>query len=282
MSLSLTPLGEHLGVEVGGVDLSRGLADDEAEEILAAFYRHKVMVIPDQTLEVAQLTAFARRFGSLRPHILSQFHHADSHEVSVLSNRPESGMARSTPRPAGAYWHSDESYRAVPPAATMLYAIEVPSDGGDTLYVDMALAWRTLPAAMRRRLEGCEAEHHIMSGRDNDQAKVTLTPEQAARTPAVVHPVARTHPVTGETVLFVNPGFTKRILGLPEAESDALLDELFAHATRPEVQYRHRWRAGELVAWDDAATLHSATGGYSQPRTLLRMMVGDAARESLT
>ena len=274
--LEVEPLGDGIGVAIHGLDLSRPMDAATFAAVRDAFLDRKVMVIPDQQgLDVADLVRFARGFGRLKPHILDQYHHPDTHEVSILTNRGDSGKGRDTAKPPGAYWHSDESYRADPADATMLYSVEIPDAGGDTLYADMARAWETLDPRLQARVEGLMAVHHIFGGRDGGDAKVPLNAAQRARVPEVSHPVVRIHPETGRKALFVNPGFTNRVEGVDAADGDALLDALFAHVTRPEFTYRHRWRLGQLVAWDNRATIHSATGGYdrTQPRTMYRMMV---------
>lgn len=278
MTIAIKPLDAPLGAVVEGVDLSAPMTPGLASALRAAMAGHLVLVFPAQRLSaLAYAEAIRGAFGALVPHILDQYHHADTHDVSVISNVVESGKGRTTKAPAGAYWHSDLSYMAGPSDATFLYALEVPSDGGDTVFADMIQAYETLPETLKRRIEGRAAIHHMFGGRRGDEAKVALTPEQAARIPEVVHPIVRVHPVSGRRALFVNPGFTRCVVGLDQAESDALLDALYAHASRPEFQYRHKWRIGDVVGCDNRATIHSATGGYSGPRTLYRAIVGCGA-----
>ncbi len=191
----------------------------------------------------------------------------------------EGGKGRTTPKPAGAYWHSDLSYDADPADATMLYSVEVPARGGDTVFADMYGAYAGLPDATKRRIETLRAVHHSGGvravGRGSD-AKVALSPAQQAAHPEVEHPVVRVHPETGRKALFVNPGFTIRIVGLGAADSTALPAELYDQALRPELHYRHRWRAGQIVVCDNRSTMHTATDDYprSARRTLYRLIVG--------
>lgn len=275
MAVRATPLSETIGVEIGGVDLSQPITADDASRIKAAFATHKVMVISGQDLTVQNLVDFAQRLGTPKAHLLEQFHHPESPLVSILSNRPGDAKSRETPKPAGAYWHADESYKSVPARATMLYSVEIPPTGGDTLYVNTAHAYATLPEATKQRIEDLRAVHFIFGGREGNDAKVTLTPEQIAQTPEVEHPIVRTHPETGEKALYINPGFTNRVVGLDPAEGDALLDDLFAHILRPEFQFRHTWQRGQLVAWDNRAALHCATHDYdrTRARTMHRLML---------
>jgi taurine dioxygenase len=278
MTLSVVALDAPLGAVVQGVDLSAPMMPSLAAALRDAMAKHLVLVFPDQHLSaLGYADAIRSAFGALVPHILDQYHHADTHDVSVISNVVESGKGRTTKAPAGAYWHSDLSYMAGPADATFLYALEVPSDGGDTVFADMGRAYETLPEALKRAVAGRSAIHHMFGGKRGYEAKVTLTAEQAARIPEVVHPIVRVHPVSGRRALFVNPGFTRCVVGMEPVESDALLTALYAHATRPEFQYRHKWRVGDVVGGDNRATVHTATGGYTEPRTLYRTIVGCGA-----
>ncbi|MCH8213746.1 MAG: TauD/TfdA family dioxygenase [Proteobacteria bacterium] len=273
MAIRVTPLSGHTGAAISGVDLSRPLADADFARIRRALLDHVVFVISGLAPEFQALLDFGRRFGRLVPHVLTQYHHPETPEVSVISNVVDSGQGRTTGMPAGAFWHSDLSYDVRPSAATLLYSVEVPESGGDTLFANMYRAYETLPEPTKRRIEGLSAVHRY--GWNGGAAVVALSEEQRAAHPDVVHPMVRVHPETGRKVLFVNPGFTMKIAGMDEDESRALLDELFDHARRPEFQYRHTWRAGQIVACDNRASMHCATGGYGAARrTLWRMIVG--------
>ena len=271
MAIRVTPLSGHTGAAISGVDLSRPLADADFARIRRALLDHVVIVISGLAPEFQALLEFGRRFGTLVPHVLTQYHHPETSEVSVISNVVDSGQGRTTGMPAGAFWHSDLSYDVRPSDATLLYSVEVPESGGDTLFANMYRAYETLPEPTKRRIEGLGAVHRY--GWNGGAAVVALTDEQSAAHPDVVHPVVRVHPETGRKVLFVNPGFTMKIAGTDE--DGALLEELFDHARRPEFQYRHTWRAGQIVACDNRASMHRATGGYGAARrTLWRMIVG--------
>ena len=278
MTLSIIALDAPLGAEVRGIDLAEPAAAGLATRLRQALADHRVLVFPEQRLNALGYADFMRAvFGPLVPHILDQYHHPDTHDVSVISNVVESGKGRTTKAPAGAYWHSDLSYMAGPSDATFLYALEVPAHGGDTIFADMVRAYEALPGTLKRRIAGRSAAHHMFGGRRGEAAKVSLTAEQSARIPEVVHPIVRRHPLSGRPALFVNPGFTRCVVGLEPAESEALLEALYAHATRPEFHYRHKWRVGDVVGCDNRATIHSATGGYTAPRTLYRAIVGCGA-----
>ncbi|MEZ5738854.1 MAG: TauD/TfdA family dioxygenase [Burkholderiaceae bacterium] len=163
----------------------------------------------------------------------------------------------------GAYWHSDVSYKARPPIGSLLHGIEVPPEGGDTLYADMCGAYEALSDEMKARLAGLRATHSYVQRYEamsaDDPERPQLTAQQLAEVPAVSHPVVRTNPESGRKALYINEGFTVAIEGLPQHEGRALLDELFTHSTDERFRYRHRWQAGDLVIWDNRTTMHCAT-----------------------
>lgn len=274
MTISVTPLGDSFGVEIGGVDLAAPLDAATFAEIKAALIEHQVAVIPEVPADVKVLVGFGRRFGAFRPHVLSQYHHPEAREIAVVSNDPESGFGRATRRPAGSFWHADLTYEKKPCDVSFLYAVQVPEAGGDTRFADMAGAYEALPAALKDGIEGLTAVHRY-GGRDPGDSIVGLSQEQRAAHPEVAHPVVKAIPETGRRSLYVNPGWTVRIAGRPQAEGDALLEELYAHALRPEFQYRHRWRNRQIVFFDNRTTMHSATPDYPADarRTLYRMFV---------
>ncbi len=273
MAITVSPLDGPLGAEISGIDLSVPLAPADFAVVRQALLDHLVFVVSGIEADLPALVGFGRRFGKLIPHILEQYHHPDTSEVSIISTDEKTGAGRTTDMPAGAFWHSDLSYDVNPSDATMLYSVNVPPKGGDTLFINMVRAYETLPDKTKKRIEGLNAVHRY--GYKGGTAVVDLSEGQQNCHPDVAHPVVRIHRETGRKALFVNPGFTVGIAGLDENESQALLDELFDHATKPEFQYCHKWQPGEIIACDNRSTMHSATGGYEgQPRTLWRMIVG--------
>ncbi len=261
MKLSITPVQGRFVAEVGSVDLSQPMDDAHFARIHDAFLEHSILVFRGQRLSNEQHIAFSRRFGELEIHTARHWLLPEHPEILVLSNRGEEGT-----RPivnGGAYWHSDITYKAKPPLGSLLYALEVPPEGGDTLYADMYAAYASLDDETKARIDDLQAIHRygdryqLMAREDKDRP--ALTPEQLAEVPDVVHPVVRTHPETGRKVLFVNEGFTVGIVGMPEAEGKALLERLFEHSVQPGHVYRHRWQAGDLVMWDNRCTMHRAT-----------------------
>lgn len=252
-----------LGAEVIGLDLTQPLADDDFSRIHRAHLDHHLLVFRDQRITPAQQIAFSRRFGPLQIHVLHQFALPAHPEVLIVSNIVESGKPIGL-GDAGHFWHSDLSYKEKPSLGSLLHAQVLPSEGGDTLFANMHLAWDTLPAHLRRAVEGLRAEHTYLARYAELQSRnpwrPNLSAEQIAQVKPVVHPVVRTHPETGRKALFVSEHFTTRIVDIPENESRALLDELFAHSVRAEHLYRHQWRDHDLVFWDNRSLMHLAAG----------------------
>jgi taurine dioxygenase len=277
MKFELRSLSPGLGFEAHGVDVARPLSDAEFADLERTFFRGQVLVLHDQSLTPAQFVAFARRFGPPEPHVIDQFHHPDDPNILILSNRKRGGEPIGL-ADAGTYFHTDYSYLQVPARATMLYSIEVPKSGGDTLFANQYAAYQGLSEAMKRRIEPLVAVHHYGNRKVADEmsrvAASPLTAEQKAKMPLITHPIVRTHPVTGRKALYAVSGSSYGIVGMPEDEAVALLDELAEHATRSEYVYRLSYRVGDLVLWDNASLLHSATlTDPDDPRTLWRITV---------
>ena len=252
-----------LGAEVLGLDLSRPLSDEGFRRLHRAHLDHHVLVFRDLRITPAQQIAFSRRFGPLQIHVLRQFQLAGHPEILVVSNIRENGQPIGL-GDAGHYWHSDISYKERPSLGSMLHAQELPAEGGDTLFANMHLAWDTLPAELRRTVDGLRAEHWYLAKYEELRARSPwrpqLTDAQVAEVAPVVHPVVRIHPETGRKALFVSEHFTTRIVGLPEDESRQVLAELFAHSVRPGHIYRHVWREHDMVFWDNRSVIHLAAG----------------------
>lgn len=266
-----------LGAEVLGLDLSRPLSDQDFARLHRAHLDHHVLVFRDQHITPAQQVAFSRRFGPLQIHVLRQFQLASDPEVLVISNIRENGQPIGL-GDAGHFWHSDLSYKETPSLGSMLHAQELPADGGDTLFANQHTAWDGLPDDLKRAVEGLKAEHSYLARyedlRKRNPWRPALTQAQIDEVKPVVHPVVRTHPETGRKALFVSEHFTTRIVGLPEDESRALLDELFDHGTRPGHIYRHRWQPQDMVFWDNRSLMHLAAGcPEDQRRKLYRTTI---------
>jgi taurine dioxygenase len=272
------------GVEAEGVDLSEPLTDADFGVLEQAFYEHHVLALRGQQITAAQFAAFARRIGPPQPHVIDQFHHPDDPNILILSNVVKDGKPTGL-RDAGSYFHTDYSYLAVPARATTLYSRVVPKVGGDTLFADQQAAYEDLPHAMKRRIDPLLAIHHYGNRNDVDESSRTaasvLSTEQKARMPVITHRIARPHPVTGRTCLYAVSGSSFGIVGMPDDEARDLLDELAAHATQPKYQLRFAYGVGDIVVWDNAALLHSATLiDPADARTLWRITVLESAPQA--
>jgi taurine dioxygenase len=261
--LEIRPLHDALGAEVLGLNLSQPLPQEDFERIHQAHLDHHVLVFRDQRITPAQQVAFSRRFGPLQIHVLRDFQLHGHPEVLVVSNIRENG------RPiglgdAGVFWHSDLSYKETPSLGSMLHAQELPAEGGDTLFANQHAAYGALPQALKDLVAPLFAEHTYVARYEELRARSPwrpqLTREQLEEVKAVVHPVVRTHPETGRKALFVSEHFSTRIVGLPEDESRAVLDELLAFSVRSEFIYRHRWQPHDMVFWDNRSVVHLAAG----------------------
>lgn len=259
-SIRAAARGRHLGAEVLGVDLAQPLSDAAFERVLDHVHEHGVVFFRRQKLTPQQLVAFSKRFGELDVHHMSEHLYPDLPWLRVLSNEKRAdGSTRGITR-GGMHWHSDLSYKRVPAMVTLLYGIVCPPTGADTEFASMYLAYDELPAATRERLRGAIAVHD----RNFRYAELypnrkPLTADQIAKVPPVEHPVIRLHPATRKPCLFVSKDVTVRIVGWDHEESRALIDEIEARATRPEVIYAHQWQEGDVLIWDNRCTLHRAT-----------------------
>jgi taurine dioxygenase len=276
MPVRIEPLEGAIGALVHGLDSRRPLEPEDFATVEQAMFDHVAIVIPDLHENIPWLHDFGRRFGHLVPHVLDQYHHPETHEISIIARNDSTPQSRTTGKPAGAFWHSDLSYEAEPSDAIFLYAQQVPSQGGDTMVANMALAYEKLPQTTKTRIASLTATHRW--GWNTGGATPKLTDEQRTSHPDVIHPVVRTHPRSGRKILFVNPGYTMKINGLPQAEANALLADLFEHALQPEFQYRHAWSRHMLLGLDNRSSMHCAIDDYTEPRRMLRMIVGNTEK----
>ncbi|HET7365855.1 MAG TPA: TauD/TfdA family dioxygenase [Burkholderiales bacterium] len=251
-------------------------------EIWDAFFAAQVLVIRGQRLSPSEFLRFARQFGRPEPHVIDQFHHPEHADILILSNRTKDGKPIGL-ADAGTYFHTDYSYLDIPARATLLYSIEVPKEGGDTLFADQYSAYDDLPAAMKRRIDPLIALHHYGNRDDLNKSSRTvasvLTEEQESKMTWVRHPVVRRHPITGRKALYAVSGSSFGIEDVPEDEAIGLLDELKRHATQQKYRYRLKYGVGDVVIWDNASLLHSATlTDPDYPRTLWRITVKEEER----
>ena len=268
-------LSDGFGLESDDVDLSRPLSDTAFAELEKAFFEGQVLTLRGQNLTPAQFVAFASRFGPPEPHVIDQFHHPVDPNILILSNRRRDGVPLGL-ADAGTYFHTDYSYLEVPARATTLYSIEVPQKGGNTLFANQYAAYDGLADATKRRIEPMIGIHHYGNRKERDEAARTaasmLTPEQKAKMPLITHPLVRRHPVTGRKALYAVSGSSYGIVGMPEDEALALLDELAGHATQSKYQLSFAYGVGDVVIWDNASLLHAATLiDPNDPRTLWRI-----------
>ena len=252
-----------LGAEIVGLDLSHPLDETAFADVRNGFLDSEgVLVLRDQRITPEQHIAFSRRFGPLAIHVLRQFLLSGQPEILLVSNVMENGKPVGL-GDAGRYWHSDLSYVTEPSLGSLLHAQEIPAEGGDTSFVNMYAAYEALPADIKRRIDGKRAIHSYRKTYDRiagSTFRPALTDSQKAEIREVAQPIVRTHPETGRKALFVNEGFTTRILDLPEEESGELLQALFVHSTDGRFAYRHRWRDYDIVFWDNRCTIHFAHG----------------------
>ena len=267
-------LGRTFVAEIEGGDLSRLPSDAAFQPIREAFHDHAVLVFRDQRLDKKALAEFSRHFGPLLVHVLNQYLAGDAPEVMRLSNTDESGK-RVVFRNGAEAWHTDLSFTDRPSLATLLYGEVIPPEGGDTLFCDATSAFEALDAAMKCRIVNLKAVHSFSRYQAHRFAERPLTDEQRAKTPDVAHPVVRVHPETSRKALFIGDDVISHVEGMDRTEGKALMDELLRHATEDRFCYRHRWRRGDLVVYDNRCTLHRATG-YDEnayERTLLRTSI---------
>lgn len=277
MPIEVFPQQASCGALIHGVDLSRPLPGEQVAEIRAAWLRHQVVAFPDQFLEISDIERFASVIGpsGVDPYFESIPGHPHVAQVKREADETTQIFAET--------WHSDWSFLERPPAATVLYGNVIPAVGGDTLFANQYAAWDALSDSMKAFLQNKQGVHSARRGysregmygeKDKGRSMAIRYSDSAMSTQ--LHPIARTHPETGRTALFVSMGYTIGIDGATEAEATAVLTELFAHQIRPEFIYRHRWSQGMLVMWDNRCVLHAATGGYQgRQRVLHRITVAE-------
>lgn len=279
MQITHTP--SVIGAHITDVDLAR-VTDAEFARIESTFNERGVICIRQQNLNEQQLIAFARRFGSVAPHFLKHYTHPDHPEILYISNIQENGkdIGHSD---AGSVWHTDMSYTDKPPRATLLYALEVPMENGkalgNTLFSCAAAAYDSLPDATKQRIANLRAIHQVAGRRaktGTGQQDQALRREQ----PAVIHPVARTHPITGRKCLYVSKGECEGIEGMAQDQALALIDELADRTVEERFRYTHHWQPRDLLMWDNCTVQHLASFDYKWPRhrrLMHRVTVGGSA-----
>ena len=281
--VTISPLTPSLGAEIGGVDLSQPLSNSQREAVHAAFLKHKVILFRDQTLDAGQLEAAGRIFGEpfRIPFVTPMPGHPGI--IEIIKEASEVGGFN-----FGGRWHADTTFLEEPALGAVLHGVDIPPVGGDTMFADMNAAYESLSEGLKATLSGLQAVHSATRSygsqvdlRDNRNNTESMEIDIGSDGDGeVVHPVVRTHPVTGEKVLFVNPLFTIRFDGMTADESTPLLGYLYEHAIRPELTCRVRWTTGTVVVWDNRQTMHKALNDYDGHRRHMRRvtLAGDRPR----
>jgi taurine dioxygenase len=273
-------LGKQIGAEILGVDV-RKLDDAGFAPIYRAWLDANVVVVPGQELEIEDFLRYSRRFGQVVPHPSKSTRHPDYPEITQLGvNKFDAAgkLDMAIYRRGAEGWHTDGAYDQEPFKATQLYALAVPSRGGNTLFASMYAAYDGLPQRLKDRLEG---RIGIFTYGGRRKATALLNAEDRDWTP-VFHPIVRTHPETGRKALYFDPGKILRIEGLEPAESDALIDELTERMIQPDGEYHHQWRKGDIVIWDNRCSYHRAAGDYPPDEDRIHWRVSIKERSATT
>ena len=253
-------LGTQIGAEITGVDV-KSMDEETFGVIYKAWLDYNVVAVRDQTLALDEFVRYSRRFGQVEPHPSKSTRHPECPEVTVLGInkfRPDGELDMAIYRRGAEGWHTDGAYDDEPFKATQLYALAIPSRGGDTHFASMYAAYDALPDALKQRVDKLVGAY-VYGGRRKKTA--LLNPEDRDKKPAL-HPIVCTHPETGRKGLYFDPGKILRIEGLDERTSDALIDELTGYMIQPGAEYRHKWRKGDIVIWDNRCSYHKAAGDY--------------------
>ena len=267
-------LNAALGARIEGLDRSQANVPAMASMLEQALAEHLLVVIPGAPATPEETRDLARAFGEPRVQLLRRKRASAVPEVSIMvSTLMTDGTTDKTVYRAED-WHTDDSYFQIPAKATLLHSIEIPSRGGATWFCNMHSVYDALPKATQQRIDGKRAIHGYDTPRASNRP-APRTPQEIAETPDVEHPLVRTHPVTGRKGLYLNPNRLDRIAGLPRAESDALLDELTEEARKPKHHHGHIWRVGDVVVWDNRATMHRVVNDYpvGEPRIMHRVLL---------
>jgi len=271
-SYTIAPLTDHTGAEITGIDFTRPVDAETGAALRHAFARHHVLVLRGQHFTPDEFKDAAQIFGELLPHDKKE-HHVPGHpDVYYISNDEFVNGRRIIP---GESFHTDHSNHPRPPKATMLYAVALPSAGGDTQYVNMHDAYDDLPAATKQSIDGLKAVHVYLS-KYSPRPLGHLTEESRRNLPPPgIHPLVRTHPDNGRKALYLNPVRMEGILGMADDAALAMIDRLMRHATQRKYEYRHRWRPGDWVIWDNRSVMHQANADYdmNERRYLYRLML---------
>jgi taurine dioxygenase len=271
-SFAIAPLTDHTGAEVTGLDFTKPIDADTKATLNRAFSEHHVLVMREQHFEPDDFKAAVQLFGELLPHDKRERHVPGHPEVECITNQEIVNGRRIIP---GETFHTDHSNHPRPPKATTLFAVELPSSGGDTQYVNMHDAYDDLPADTRQRIDGLKAVHVYQSKHSPRQLSGLNEESRRNLPPPGIHPLVRTHPENGRKALFLNPVRIESIVGMEDTDALQLIGELMQHATQKKYEYRHKWRHGDWVMWDNRSVMHQANPDYDmrERRYLYRLML---------
>lgn len=254
MSIEIVPCSPAIGAEIRGVDVNKGVTDAEFATIIEAWHRYQVILLRNQNLPTEeQQVAFAQRFGELAEIHVPEYQ-ANHPAVMYIGNLKEKGKSEGALPLGEMEFHIDQCYQPRPAKGTMLYAIEIPSKGGETVFANGYMAYERLPDSVKSRIEGLRAIHvYDYGGKSTDRKNMVNIEDGISQ----AHPIARTHPATGRKSLFVNKLMTHSIEGLDSDESETLLNVMFETISQPDLSYVHEWQVGDLLLWDNRCTLHA-------------------------
>lgn len=281
MNLEIIPNDALLGAEIRGIDIAQGITPNQLEQIKQAWQEHLVLVFRNQQISDSQLLAFSRLFGELDPpgpNPYGEPFHKEFPEINVISNIIESGIPKGNLGDGEAVWHADMTYIEQPPKAGILYALELPSVGGNTYFANMFAAYAALPDTLKQQIEGRAAIHDASHNSAGMLRKGYSEITDVRQTPGAHQPLASTDPRTGRKALFLGRRPRSYIVGMEVAESEALLDALWAHATQDQFAMRHIWQIGDLLMWNNLSVLHrrDAFDPNSRRRLHRTQLKGDA------
>src|SRR3984957_21057285 len=273
-SFAITPLTNHTRAEVTGIDFTGPIDAETGATLNKAFAEHHVLVMRDQHFDPEQFKAAARVFGELQIHDKKEQHVPGHPDVYYVSNDIIVNGKRMIP---GETFHTDHSNHPAPPKATTLFAVQLPSRGGDTQYVNMHQAYDELPDATKQRIDELQADHVYLS-KYSPRVLGPIDEASLRAAPHGIHPLVHTHRENGRKALYLNPVRMESIGGMEDKDALALIDELMQHATQPKYEYRHQWRHGDMVIWDNRSVMHQANADYdmAERRYLYRLMLQGA------
>lgn len=276
MSVEIRDLDAPLGAEVFGIAAGRPLSEHDRRAIEDAFVRRLVLRFRGVPMTPQELVAFSGAFGELQPHIALKYRLPEAPEIVLMINQDANGKFDKVGAERGVGWHSDLAYDWVPAKATFLHAVAIPDRGGNTMFADMYRAFETMPEALRRQVDGKLARFRQGGRLALNQGIM----DSSNRTGDVVHPVIRVHPDSGRKSVYANPYHCVSILGMPRADSDALLDEVYEWCARPEFQWHQEWRVGDTIMWENRSAWHS--GQLDYPLDQLRKFYRSTVRGTPT